>query len=488
MRVEIKIRLWGWGLLALFLGAQAVKADETYDLVIAEGRVMDPESGLDAIRWIGIADGQVKEISEKALVGKTSIPAKGLVVAPGFIDLHQHAQDEESYWRKVQDGVTSALELEVGTAEVDRWYADRKGRLPIHHGVSVGHIQVRMKVMGDAPGFLPKENAGAQSQVATPEQLLAMKREIRAGLNQGAVAVGFGIGYTPAATRWEIVEMFRVANEAGACCHVHLRGRREREPGSSIEGLGEVIAASVVSGAALHVVHIQSTGGPATPKLLQMVSAAQSRGLDVTAECYPYTAGMTDISSAIFAPGWREKFNLDYDSMQWGATGERLTAESFKKYRKSGGLVVLHSNSEEVVSDALKHPLTMIASDGLKGHPRNAGTFARVLGYYVREKKDLSLMDALKKITLMPAQRLEKRVPSMVNKGRIRIGADADLVVFDADLIIDKATYTEAMLPSAGIEYVLVSGVPVVKRGMLDKEKLIGEAIRAEEVGSEVAP
>ena len=333
--------------------------------------------------------------------------------------------------------------------------------------------------MGDKPGFLPAGDDAAVTQQATPEQIVEMQLEMKKGLEAGAVAMGFGIGYTPEATRWEILEMFRVANEFGACCHVHLRGRRKKAPGSSIEGLGEVIAASVVSGAALHIVHIQSTGGPVTQDLLQMVEASRSRGLDVTAECYPYTAGMTDLSSAIFNPGWRKKFNLDYDAIQWPPTGERLTAETFEKYRKQGGLIVLHANTEKVVADAIKHPLTMIASDGLKGHPRNAGTFARVLGKYVRERKDLDLMQALRKITLMPAQRLEKRVPGMKNKGRLKLGADADLTVFDSEKIIDQATYTEAMLPSKGIEYVLVSGVPVVKGGVLDKEKLVGEAIRA---------
>ena len=476
----VKRRGYWVGLLLLVVLLVEIRADDAvYDLVIKEGRVMDPESGLDAVRWLGIDEGKIVAISEESLKGRTYISAAGLVVAPGFIDLHQHAQDPETYWRKVQDGVTSALELEVGTAEVDDWYDERKGRLPIHHGVSVGHIHVRMKVMGDEPGFLPAGDDLAVTQQASPDQIVEMKREIERGLKEGAVGVGFGIGYTPVATRWEILEMFRVAGDFGACCHVHLRGRREKAPGSSIEGLGEVIAASVVSGAALHVVHIQSTGGPVTQELLQMVAAARERGLDVTAECYPYTAGMTDLSSAIFNPGWRDKFKLDYDAIQWPSTGERLTAETFAKYRKQGGLIVLHANTEKVVADAIKHPLTMIASDGLKGHPRNAGTFARVLGRYVRERKDLDLMQALRKITLMPAQRLENRVPEMKNKGRVRVEADADLTIFDPEKIIDQATYTDAMLPSKGIEYVLVSGVPVVIRGMVDKEKLVGKAIRA---------
>ena len=178
---------------------------------------------------------------------------------------------------------------------------------------------------------------------------------------------------------------------------------------------------------------------------------------------------MTDIKSAIFNEGWQEVFGIDYRDLQWAATGERLTKESFERYRKQGGMVAVFSMTEEIVETALKHPLTMIASDGIlqngKGHPRTAGTYSRVLGRYVRERGALSLMDALRKMTLMPAQRLERRVPSMKNKGRIRVGADADLVVFDARSVIDKSTYDEPAKYAEGTRYVLVNGVIVVKDG-----------------------
>ncbi|MFT5468599.1 MAG: N-acyl-D-aspartate/D-glutamate deacylase [Verrucomicrobiales bacterium] len=448
--------------------------DQGCDLVLRGGRVMDPESGLDAIREIGVRDGKIVAISETPLVGSETIDATGLVVAPGFIDLHQHAQDEASYALKVRDGVTSAFELEVGTDDVAGWYRKHEGKLPIHHGVAIGHIKVRMKVMGDFPGFVPKGSDKAATQVASDEQLLALKAEIRQGLDEGAVAVGFGMRYTPVATRWEILEMFRVASEFSASCHVHIRLQGDE----SVESIQEVIAASAVTGAPLHVVHIQSTGGRETPKLLQMVSESQANGLDVTAECYPYTAGMTDISAAMFGPGWRAKYGLEYNDMQWPATGERLTEESFHKYRAQGGMILLHLNPESIVTHAVKHPAAMIASDGLSGHPRNAGTYARILGVYVRERGELSMMEALRKITLAPAQRLEKRVSAMKNKGRIRVGADADLTLFDLATVIDKATYTEASLPSHGIPIVIVGGVVVVRdQKLLDVRP--GQAIRA---------
>jgi hypothetical protein len=262
-----------------------------------------------------------------------------------------------------------------------------------------------------------------------------------------------------------------------------MRHAGVKEPGSSIQALEEVISAAAITGAPLHVVHIQSTGGPATPKLLQMISEAKARKLDVTTECYPYIAGMTDIKSAIFDEGWQEVFGIDYKDLQWAATGERLTKEKFAEYRKTGGMVAVFSMTEEIVSAAIKSPVTMIASDGIlergKGHPRTAGTYSRVLGHYVREQGTLSLMDAITKMTLMPAQRLERRVPSMKNKGRIRLGADADLTIFDPQSIVDQSTFQEPAKYAAGIRFVLVNGTLIVKDGELQSNVFPGRPVRA---------
>ena len=282
-----------------FLNPQA-----TYDLVILNGRVIDPESKTDSLRNIGISAGTIKAISSNRLDGRTVIDARGLVVAPGFIDLHQHGQDEENYRFKVMDGVTTALELEVGTGDVDAWYAQRDQKSLINYGVSAGHLAARMTAMREPVTFLPSGNAARRA--ATEAEIESMKQSLEQGLKRGAVAVGFGIQYTPNASRWEILEMFRVAARFGASCHVHMRHAGVKEPGSSIQALEEVISAAAITGAPLHVVHIQSTGGPATPKLLQMIAEAKSRKLDVTTECYPYIAGMTDIKSAIFDEGWQE--------------------------------------------------------------------------------------------------------------------------------------------------------------------------------------
>jgi dihydroorotase len=453
-----------------------------YDIVIANGRVMDPESALDAVRNVGITAGKIRAISVEPLKGKTVLDAKGLVVAPGFIDLHEHGQEPRNYQFQAHDGVTTSLELELGTADVDAWYAQREHKTLINFGVSAGHIPVRMKVMHDPGNFLPTGDAAHRE--ATAQELEEIKTQIHRGLQRGALAVGMGINYTAGASHDEIVDVFRVAAAENASVHVHLRHAGLREPTTGLVGIEEVIAAAAATGAPLHVVHIASMGLKNTPQLIAMVKGAQNRGLDVTTECYPYTAGSTNLDSAIFDPGWQQRQGITYKDIQWSKTGERLTAETFEKYRKEGGLVVIFSIPEEAVRTAIADPIVMIASDGVpitgaKVHPRGQGTFSRVLGHYVREEKTLDLMTALRKMTLMPAQRLQKRVPIFKDKGRIREGADADITVFDPQRIIDKATFEDPLQYSTGIRFVLVNGTPVLSNGELVEGVFPGRPARA---------
>jgi N-acyl-D-aspartate/D-glutamate deacylase len=456
--------------------------EQSLDLVIRNGRVMDPESGLDATRNVGIRAGKIAAISEKTLTGRATLDAKGLAVAPGFIDLHEHGQEPRNYQFQAHDGVTTSLELEAGVADIPPWYAAREGRSLINFGASIGHIPVRMKVMHDPGGFLPTGDAAHRA--ATAEELAAIGAGMEEGFRQGALSEGMGINYTAAATHPEIIEMFRLAAKYGAAVHVHLRYGGVKEPNTGLAALEEVIAAAAETGAALHVVHITSMGLRDTPELIAMVRGARQRGLDVTTECYPYTAGSTALQSAIFDPGWQQGMAITYQDLQWAETGERLTAETFEKYRQQGGIVVIHSIPEEAARTAVSDPSIMIASDGMmitgsKVHPRGQATFSRVLGHYVREEKALDLMTALKKMTLLPAQRLEKRAPVFKGKGRIRVGADADITVFDPQRVIDKATYEEPLQYSQGIQFVLVNGVPVVKDGQLVEGVFPGRAARA---------
>lgn len=455
---------------ALFsAAASAYQAAPAYDIVVAGGRVIDPDSGLDAVRHVGISGGSVRALSTGALKGRLTVDAAGLVVAPGFVDLHQHDQTPDAYRLKAADGVTTAFELEVGVGDIDAWYAGRHGKAAINYGASIGHIPVRMKVLNDPGDFLP--SGPAAQREATDAEVDEIKSVVRRGLERGAVGVGFGIAYTPQASRTEILDLFAEAGRAGAPAFVHMRG------GDALAATQEVVASAVATGTPLHIVHVQSTGGRQTGSVLRLIAMARERGVDVTTEMYPYTASATRIESALY-DNWQQFPDARFQNFLWPATGERLTRESFAKYRAIGGTVISFGNTEEVVSLAVAHPLTMIASDGSLAHPRGSGTYARVLGRYVREQKALTLVDALRKMTIMPARRLEKLIPAMQRKGRIAVGTDADIVVFDADRIIDRATFEKPATASTGIRHVLVSGTFVVRDGQM-QPVMPGQPMRA---------
>ena len=317
--------------------------------------------------------------------------------------------------------------------------------------------------------FLPKSGP-ATEQPATPEQIAHIQQRLRDQLDAGALGVGMGIQYTPGATRLEVIDMFRVAAERKLPVYTHMRSAGHIEPGSAIESVEEVIGAAAITGAPLHIVHINSTCLRDALECISLIAGARARGLDVTTEAYPYIAGMTAINSAVFNPGWREKQGIDYSNLVIPGTGEHLTKERFDELHNSSKpqWVLIFSNTQEIVDAVIPNPLVMIASDGIASHPRNAGTFARVIAQYVREKKTLTLMEALRKMTLMPAQMLERSTPAAHQKGRLQEGADADIVVFDPQTIADRSTFEKPMEPSVGVHYLLVGGTPLI-----DEEKLV---------------
>ena len=468
-------------ILFSFLTISAFAAAQQYDLVLEGGRVMDPETGLDAVRNVGIREGKVVRISSEALNGLRVVHAGGLVIAPGFIDLHQHGQDLASQRVKALDGVTTALELEIGAPDVAQFLKSKQGHSLIHYGTSASHVAARALVFGaplPAGTILPKSGP-ATDQAATPEQIEAMRERLRAELDAGGLAMGMGIQYTPGATRLEVIDMFRLAADRRLPVYTHVRSAGRVEPGSAIEAVSEVIGAAAITGAPLHIVHINSTCLRDSLECLSMVEGARARGLDVTTEAYPYIAGMTAVNSAPFNPGWREKLGIDYGQLVLPDTGEHLTKLRFDELHNSSTTqwVLIFANTQEIVDKVIPHPLVMIASDGAEGHPRNAGTYSRVLAQYVREKGTITLMDAIRKMSLMPAQMLERSTPSARQKGRLQEGADADIVVFDARTITDRSTFEKPMEPSAGIRYLLVGGRVVVDEGKLVPDVFPGRAI-----------
>jgi N-acyl-D-aspartate/D-glutamate deacylase len=468
--------------LALLVAAP-VAAQESYDVVIRSGRVMDPETGLDAIRDVGIRGQTVVAISEDQLEGTTVIDASGLVVAPGFIDLHAHGQSNRANEFQAMDGVTTALELESGVPSLAGFLSARTGDAVLNFGATVSLGAARTSVMPEyAERFAQAYDAFARESTAEnrreagrvaslgnydelPRELYgALHDKLRRGMVEGALGIGMAHQYYPGASHDEIYRVFELAGQEDFLIFTHVRSME-------ISAIQEVIANAAATGAPLHIVHLNSSSLWNIETNLDLVSGAQENGIDVTTEVYPYTAGSTGLESAIFDEGFRERLQIDYSDLQWEATGERLTEETFLEYREEGGTVIIHMMKPEWIEMALEAPNVMVASDGMPyapgAHPRSAGTFSRFLGRYVRDAGTTSLMEGLRKITLMPAQRLETLSPQMRRKGRVQIGADADLTLFDPNRIIDTATFEDDLSYSQGVEHVLVNGTFVVRDGAI---------------------
>ncbi|MCB9384387.1 MAG: amidohydrolase family protein [Bryobacterales bacterium] len=463
-------------LIVLLLLAAAAHA-QPFDVVLAGGRVMDPETGLDAVRYVGLRGDRIAAVSETPLEGATTIDVTGLVVAPGFIDLHAHGQTNPANAYQARDGVTTALELESGVADVAEWLARREGDAILNFGATVSHGGSRLRAMPNLEAIREKmRTQGQQSLSAEEERTLTQARYepvtkenmatlyslLEKGLHEGALGIGMAHGYFPGANNEEIFRVFEFAAPTLTPIFTHVRGM-------NVDAMQEVIADAAATGTPLHIVHVNSMSLGNIQVVLDLIGGAQKRGVDVTTEAYPYTAASTNIASTIFDPGWRDRLGMTYHDVQVQDTGERLNAQTFDLYRSKGGTVIMHMMKPEWIEIAMRTPFVMVASDGMPyapgAHPRSAGTFSRVLGRYVREEGVLGLMEALGKMTIMPAKRLEIITPQAKRKGRLQAGADADITIFDAAKIVDTATFEDDLSYSVGVRHVFVNGQLVVKDG-----------------------
>ncbi len=460
--------------LCLLGPAGAEPAAGEYDLVIRNGRVMDPASGRDEVAQVGIRAGKIAAITTEPIHGRRELDATGLVVAPGFIDiLGSVAANREAHRQKVTDGVTTSFGMHGGPIDVASYVREMEAMGPlVHYARAVGHAQLRRAVGATNP-----------YQPANPEQIQRMQELARQAIRAGAVGIGFGINYTPGASYEEIFALFQVAAAEGVPCHLHARHKGNIFPETMSLAVMEVIALAAATGAQAQLAHLTSSTVGSAPLCLKLIEGAAERGLDVAFDFHVWTRNETSLKSALYDPGWEARFGgITYRDIYVAETQEPLTKERFDELRGAAQdtLVQTEFIPESEIELAIRSPRGMVSSDGGglvngRGHPRSVGNFARFLGRYVREKQVVPWMEGLRKITLLPAQQLERAVPRMKQKGRLQVGCDADLTVFNPATIRERATYREPNQYSQGIEYVLVNGTLVVDKGRVVEGVAPGE-------------
>ena len=457
-------------------GAEAPPpSDYVFDSVITGGRVMDPATGYDEVADVGIIGDRIALISTDRLTGKATVDAAGKVVAPGFIDVLSYEPNPYGVWYKLGDGVTTNLGMHGIKTPVDagQFFSSYKGANtpPLHYGGAFSDQWYR-------------DSVGIKS-TASASQISKLEDDLNAQLDQGFIGLAVDPEYAPYITYEEYAGLGAAAQRAGVPLFTHIRYSSPTPGASSLDAIDEVLKVARETGVSLHVDHIPSMATHVMPEAIAKMEAARAEGLDVTGCFYPYTFWGTYLASARFNGDWQGRFRISYNDLQLAGSSERLTEASFKKYKAQNKLVVAYAIPQEDVDAAVRAPWTMIGSDAIpessnNNHPRGAGCFARLIGPYVRDMGTLSLMDALAKCTIIPAKRVENRVPMMAKKGRLQMGADADITVFDPATVADTSTVEKPAQYSAGIDTVLVMGKVAKDATGVKKDVRAGRAITGE--------
>jgi N-acyl-D-glutamate deacylase len=497
----------------------SILAAEKFDLVVLNGRVIDPESGLDAVRNVGVKDGKIAAVTKKAIKGAETIDAKGHVVAPGFIDMHNH-NTAAPFGQKLalRDGVTTPLELEAGVYPIDEWYAALEGKSQSNYGASVGTIPVRenlfnagykSKFAGDFLFDMQMPQATHTSmkwstQIATDDQIKTVGQMLEKGLKQGALGIGHCPGYMEfGVTQRESNVVQKLAGKYKSFVAMHGRYSSQMPPASGLLGNAEQMAAQAVYGGGLVIQHMTAQTLAVTPAALQAIDDARAKGVQVLAEIYPYNFGSTIAGADYLHPdNYQRNMGRDYKDIIEVSNMKPLTKARYDELVKTapGTSVLFYNATEDTVNSALAHPNTVLGSDsypytlkekggpaiawdtpfdGVNGHPRGAGTHARLLRLVREGKVDIPLDLAVSKMSYLIARFLQDNgVAQMAHKGRVQVGADADLTVFDPDTVKDNSTRSQGGLPSTGIPYVVVNGTVMVKDSKVLKGVYPGQAIR----------
>lgn len=446
--------------------------------VINNGLVIDPGNRVFSKLNIAIEQGRIVEISNKKLTGEHNIDADGLIVSPGFVDIHMHEDPYDEGKDKfnisifecmLRMGVTTAVGGNCGSGPDDpEIYLDAVDRIgiPINLGLLVPHNSLRKKV-----------NSWDKYTNVSHANILIMKEFAEYFLKKGCLGISFGIRYIPGITDEELVTVCQALIGSNKIAAAHIRDDASGVIPSSVELIetGEKLKVPV------QISHIGSMGAYGQMKeLLSLMDYYKQNGVDVGADCYPYNAFSTGIGETTYDEGFLDRYGIDYDSIEIAEgeyRGQRCSEEIFKKLRseKPETITIGHVMREKEVDLALSHPDVLLAGDGfmhnLEGHPRASGTFPRFISKYVREKKLLSLYEAIEKMTYLPAKRYG------LNKGSLSLGSEGDVVIFDYNTIDDMATFEKPAEPPIGIKYVLVNGEVAVKDNVIVSGKL-GSAVR----------